>query len=333
MLQYVFALPAVLIGLRVGALAQTRGLLDALLVGGGVAAIGWRLVIDPLVPDSWHAAALVTLLYPVLDSTIVSVFIAVGLSATRPVPLSMALVGTAFGVAAVTDAGYTYAVALHRYSNSSWLNLGWQAQAVLLCLAALVAIRRVNQEWRRQEVKPDLTILPALIAVLAVTGIAVFDEVRFGKLSDTTLAISMLLFVGLLVRQFITIRDRTRLADQLRTAAVTDVLTGLPNRRYFEEMLKVEAPLAGRGQRALSLIIVDLDNFKNVNDTYGHSAGDAVLTQAAERVRSCDPSQRPDLSLWRRGVRLPASRRRRAGGARTRRTHTARRELTADVAS
>ena len=290
LLQYLIALPAVLIGLKVGALAQTRGLLDALLVGAGVAAIGWQLVIDPLVPDSWHAAALVTLLYPVLDLTIVSVFIAVGLSGTRPVPLSMALVGTAFAVAAVTDAGYTYAVALHRYSNSSWLNLGWQAEAVLLCLAALVAARRANREWRRQEVKPDLTILPALIAVLAVAGVAVFDKVRLGELSDTTLAISTLLFVGLLVRQFLAIRDRTRLADQLRAAAVTDVLTGLPNRRHFEEVLKVEAPLAGRGQRALSLIMVDLDNFKNVNDTYGHSAGDSVLAQAAERVRRSIPA-------------------------------------------
>jgi two-component system, cell cycle response regulator len=286
-LQYVFALPAVLIGLKVGRPAQTRWLIDALLLGAGVTAIGWQLIIDPVVPDTWHAAALVAFLYPVLDLSIVSIFIAVGLSGRRPVPLPMALVGTAFGIAAVVDAGYTYAVALHSYSNSSWLNLGWQAEAVLFCLAAVVALSRADQDWRRHEVKPDLTILPALIAVLAVGGVAVFDKVRLGKLSDTTLAISMLLFAGLLVRQFIAIRDRTRLADQLRAAAVTDVLTGLPNRRYFEEALQEEAPLAGRGQRALSLIMLDLDNFKNVNDTYGHAAGDAVLAQAADRVRRC----------------------------------------------
>jgi diguanylate cyclase (GGDEF)-like protein len=289
-LQYVFALPAVLIGLRIGVLAQTRALLDALLVGAAVAAIGWHFLIDPLVPDSWNTAAFITLLYPVLDLSIVSVFLAVGLSGSRRMPLSIALVGVGFGIAAVTDCFYTYAVALRRYTSASWLNLGWQVQAVLLCLAALLAAGRLNADAQRQDVKRDLTIVPALIAVLAVAGVAVFDKVRFSQLSDTTLAISILLFVGLLGRQFIAIRDRTRLADQLRTAAVTDVLTGLPNRRQFEEVLNVEAPLAGRGGQALSLIMVDLDNFKNVNDTYGHSTGDAVLAQAADRVRRCVPA-------------------------------------------
>src|SRR5690348_3727311 len=53
-LQYVIALPVVLIGLGVSKLAQTRGLIDALLVGAGVAAIGWQFVIGPLVPETWH---------------------------------------------------------------------------------------------------------------------------------------------------------------------------------------------------------------------------------------------------------------------------------------
>jgi len=288
--QYVFALPAVLIGLRLGVLAQTRGLLDALLVGAGVAAIGWQFLIDPLVPDAWNGAAFITLLYPVLDLSIVSVFLAVALSGRRRLPLSIALVGVGFVVGAVTDSFYTYAVALRRYTSASWLNIGWQVQAVLLCFAALVAASQLRADSRRQDVKRDLTIVPALIAVLAVAGVAIFDKVRLGQLSNMTLVISILLFVGLLGRQFIAIRDRTRLADQLRTAAVTDVLTGLPNRRHFEEALNVEVPLAGREHRALSLIMVDLDNFKNVNDTYGHATGDAVLVQAADRVRRCVPA-------------------------------------------
>jgi diguanylate cyclase (GGDEF)-like protein len=197
----------------------------------------------------------------------------------------MVLVGAAFGVAAATDTGYTRAVVLNTYGDSSWLNLGWQVQAVLLCLAAVVAMRRVEGASQRPEADRDLAILPALIAVLVVAAVAIFDKIRLGNLSNFTFAVSMLLFLGLLVRQSIAIRDRTRLAQQLRTAADTDVLTGLHNRRFFEKVLAVEASLAARRQIPISLIMADLDNFKAVNDIYGHSAGDAVLVQTADRIR------------------------------------------------
>jgi diguanylate cyclase (GGDEF)-like protein len=288
-LQYLTALPAVLIGLSVGVLAWTRGLLDALLVSAAAAAIGWQLIIGPLVTEPLTAAALTTFLYPVLDLSIASVVVAVALAGRRPMPRSMIIAGLAFAVAAVTDLGYARATVLSNYSDSSWLNLGWQVEAVLLCLAAIVAVRQVDGDAQPREVDRDLAILPALIAVLAVAAVAIFDKVRLGNLSDLTFAMSMLLFLGLLVRQFIAMRDRTRLTNQLRTAATTDVLTGLNNRRFFEEALGAESMLALHRQTPLSLIMVDLDNFKDVNDSYGHSAGDFVLAQAANRIRQSVP--------------------------------------------
>src|SRR5262249_4051366 len=145
-LHYLTALPAVLIGLSMGVLAWARGLLDAVLVSVAAAAIGWQLVIGPLSPDPLNAAALTTFLYPVLDLSIVSVVAAVALSGRRNVPGSMIVVAAAFGVAAITDAGYTHAIVLNTYGDSSWLNLGWQVQAVLLCFAALVAARRAEAD-------------------------------------------------------------------------------------------------------------------------------------------------------------------------------------------
>ncbi|MCW2978118.1 MAG: hypothetical protein JWM06_3399 [Actinomycetia bacterium] len=67
--------------------------------------------------------------------------------------------------------------------------------------------------------------------------------------------------------------------------ALTDPLTGLGNHRHFHERLQRELTLAERDGRKLSLCLVDIDDFKRVNDRYGHPAGDRVLVQVASRLR------------------------------------------------
>jgi diguanylate cyclase (GGDEF)-like protein len=73
------------------------------------------------------------------------------------------------------------------------------------------------------------------------------------------------------------------LRDTLRHQSTVDPLTGLYNRRFFDESLKRELARAQRSRSACSVVMVDLDHFKRVNDTYGHDGGDLVL-QAASRV-------------------------------------------------
>ncbi|HEX6499150.1 MAG TPA: diguanylate cyclase [Micromonosporaceae bacterium] len=286
LLSYVVALPALLVGLGVqGWLGRTRGLLDAALVAGAGGAIGWQLVIKPIVPGAWDAAAVTTFIYPVFSVSIVSVLLAVLLSGRQRVPRSILVAGVAFGFAAVSDAGYAYLSALNAYTDASWLNVGWEAEAVLLSLGALIATRSAEGGERQPQTAGDTAILPALVAVLALAGLALFDLVEGGALGAATTALIVLLFMGLLLRQAIAARDRTHLAQQLRLAAITDSLTGLYNRRFFDQMLASEADLATRQRRPLSLILLDLDHFKEVNDTYGHSAGDAVLVEAANRLK------------------------------------------------
>jgi diguanylate cyclase (GGDEF)-like protein len=79
--------------------------------------------------------------------------------------------------------------------------------------------------------------------------------------------------------------DNARRFREARQLADLDALTGLHNRRYFHETLVREVARAHRYQRQLGLIIFDLDDFKAINDRIGHLAGDAVLAEAAERVR------------------------------------------------
>ena len=71
---------------------------------------------------------------------------------------------------------------------------------------------------------------------------------------------------------------------QVRRQAVTDELTGLANHGRFQALLSAESEQVRRYQHPLGLIMLDIDDFKVVNDTYGHQQGDAVLRQVA---RSC----------------------------------------------
>lgn len=71
------------------------------------------------------------------------------------------------------------------------------------------------------------------------------------------------------------------------TQANYDPLTDLPNRRLFQDRLEYEIKQAHRSGQVLSLFFIDLDRFKEINDTLGHSKGDALLVEAARRINSC----------------------------------------------
>ena len=78
----------------------------------------------------------------------------------------------------------------------------------------------------------------------------------------------------------------SRTLGELEYYSVHDPLTGLHNRRYFNEMLEYERGRSERHGHAFSLLMLDLDDFKDVNDTYGHPCGDSVLQRVAEISRS-----------------------------------------------
>ncbi|MDA8387090.1 MAG: diguanylate cyclase, partial [Nitrospiraceae bacterium] len=85
-----------------------------------------------------------------------------------------------------------------------------------------------------------------------------------------------------------TLQDQTEqktFEEKLKIAATTDQLTGIHNRRRFEELLEHEIRRSARTREPLSLIMFDIDHFKKVNDTQGHLSGDQVLRSIAQKVR------------------------------------------------
>ncbi|MBU0621466.1 MAG: EAL domain-containing protein [Gammaproteobacteria bacterium] len=86
---------------------------------------------------------------------------------------------------------------------------------------------------------------------------------------------------------FSDITDKKRSEEIIWRQANFDVLTSLPNRRLFHDRLIQEMKREDREQQSLALMFIDLDHFKEVNDTLGHESGDNLLIQAAKRISGC----------------------------------------------
>ncbi|MEB3105224.1 MAG: CHASE domain-containing protein [Cyanobacteriota bacterium] len=118
-----------------------------------------------------------------------------------------------------------------------------------------------------------------------------WNKVRSGELRRHHLAISTVRDEQLRTRYFVgmlqDITDRHAAEEEVRFQALHDTLTGLANRSLLMEQLEREVALGLRHGGRFAVIYIDLDGFKPVNDRLGHAAGDALLTQVAERLRHC----------------------------------------------
>ncbi|TMC53413.1 MAG: GGDEF domain-containing protein [Chloroflexi bacterium] len=126
-----------------------------------------------------------------------------------------------------------------------------------------------SQEWN------------AMRAQLRVRGRTV-GMMTVGTVVDRVFSASDLLFMAAVADQVAIAIDRSR---QFASEARTDHLTGLANRREFERVMEREVALAERHGRRLSLMMIDLDNLKRINDRLGHSAGDGALKLVAQQLQ------------------------------------------------
>ncbi|MDO8141075.1 MAG: diguanylate cyclase [Candidatus Brocadiales bacterium] len=114
-----------------------------------------------------------------------------------------------------------------------------------------------------------------------VTGVVVMIKKDTGRWNDDTYRL-LTAYVGIVSSAIY----RVRLIEVNKQASITDALTGIHNRRFFDEMVRKQIALAKRDNEPLSLLIADLDHFKKVNDTYGHITGDIVLQQIATIMKT-----------------------------------------------
>lgn len=136
----------------------------------------------------------------------------------------------------------------------------------------------------RSESQVDRTSGPewnALRAQLRVHG-RIVGVMSVGTMVDRVFSASDLLFMASVADQVAIAIDRAR---QFASEARTDHLTGLANRRQFERVMEREVALAERHKRRLSLMMIDLDNLKRINDKLGHTAGDGALRLVGQQLQ------------------------------------------------
>jgi diguanylate cyclase (GGDEF)-like protein/PAS domain S-box-containing protein len=135
--------------------------------------------------------------------------------------------------------------------------------------------------WIEAFVAPGLGPLPATtLETVAARKDGV--EIRI-ELSLNGIVVDQERFAVAIIRD---ITDRIEAHDLIERMASHDALTGLPNRRLFMETIQQAIARAGRSGRGLAVLYLDLDHFKDVNDTLGHPTGDRLLQSVAERLRS-----------------------------------------------
>ncbi|MBB5168551.1 bifunctional diguanylate cyclase/phosphodiesterase [Mycobacterium sp. AZCC_0083] len=268
--------------------SRVRLVLDGLIVAGALFAMSWVLVLQSLFEAGVESrfAAGVSFAYPVTDIVVVTVALLVLGRAHTGQRLTLLLLTAGSVLNALSDSAFAYLTANDTYFSGSVIDVGWVAALLMLSMAALVSLRAPHTEERKAEVTsrasmwlPYLPLVPAAV----VCGPKFMPIPGLGPV----IATSMLLMIAVLARQFVVVGENRRLLDVVADQALRDPLTGLANRALFHDRLTHAMQLHQRDEQSVTVLSLDLDDFKLVNDSLGHPAGDALLALAAERILGC----------------------------------------------
>ncbi|MET0417467.1 MAG: GGDEF domain-containing protein [Actinoplanes sp.] len=282
---YLAAYPLMALGLLQIVRRRTPGWGGASGIDGAIAAVSagylvFEFMIAPVMAVTLdNVTRLVSVAYPVGDLMLILVGSRLMLGA-GPRSTALRLLGGYLVVTLVADTLYGIQTWNDTYAAGNFLDVLWMSAGFLL--AAGVSHPRAPQLVAASATAaPDATRARLVIlAIAAMTAPTVMMAQSVRGVTEHILIAGLvcnILFLLVLARMYWLVRAQ-------RYAAITDGLTGLRSRRYFEQALQAEVSRAARSGAELSMLLLDIDHFKLVNDTYGHSSGDRVLVEVAQRL-------------------------------------------------
>ena len=274
--------------------------LDGLVVVGSLFILTWATALGAVV----HSVAptvpafAVAVAYPTTDLMLVVIVVLLTVTSRVPPLLrdQLWLLGAGLVGISVSDSIFAYLVSSGADEMPPLSNAGFIAGPLLIAVAALAT----SDGWPtarhlRPRVAVDRAHLLLPYALVALTGAVVAAQIAIGSNIDAmeaTVAGAVLVLV--LLRQVVTLLENAALLERVSAAqaelahrAHHDPLTGLANRALFDDQVNQAIERHRAYGWPFALIVVDLDDFKVVNDTFGHATGDYLLSAVGQRLRGC----------------------------------------------
>jgi len=264
--------------------------IDATIVSIGAGVLTWVFIMSPYIFDESMTLLerVVSLAYPVGDLLLLSVLVRL-VFARDKFSMSSTLLMVGILTTLVADAGFAVTALAGTYATGHWLDAGWLLTSVLAGAAVLHPSTRRRSTHAHSEVStlpPQRLVLLALASMMAPL-VLVIHGLRDHQIDDLVIGgCSGVLFLLVLLRMAGLVRQVQAQAAKLETLSDTDELTGAPNRRLWFRQIPYEIARAQRSGRPMSVAMMDFDNFKTYNDTYGHAEGDRLLKAAVSAWQS-----------------------------------------------
>lgn len=296
----------VLVYQRLRGLRLMQYLLDTSIFMSTTAVLSWSLLIAPLfknpLADPGWFSAYVNLSYPIIDLGnifLLSLLLFANQSLGNARTNATFLTGVI--LLAVGDSVYLHMQLVGTYVLGSPIDLTWTASVLLLAAAGIESLdnRRMSRKVRiSSKLKARLSWFRRLLPYVSL--MALF-AILLEELSEFNIMVIGNAFAVLLIilRLILTFAENDYLLGRLSQTvefkeheANHDALTGLPNRRKFDDELRKAVDRASAEKGQLALLFFDLDRFKHINDSLGHIVGDQLLRAVAERLQEYIPSSR-----------------------------------------
>jgi diguanylate cyclase (GGDEF)-like protein len=278
-----------------------RVLLDGLIISGSLLALSFATVLGAVIRAK-HDGLLLNLVMlglPIGDIAMAAMTFILLSRADRRRRSTLALVCGGMLALAVAESGMAYMIQAEVYSTGFLANVGYIVGFLLIGHGARHS--RHGAAPRVAADSPLWLLLPYVPLTLALTTLVLMRVVT-GDSDAMDLTLGAVLVVLVIARQWLVLRDNVHLTrnlrvtlDQLRRReeelehlAFHDSLTGLANRALFHDLS--ERAIKQSAAYPPSVLYIDLDGFKQVNDRLGHAAGDALLVAVADRLRACVPA-------------------------------------------
>ena len=288
---YLVSYPMLALGLLLFVRARTPGwdvasLIDSLIIAVVAGLLLWTYLVRDLAvePGAGVLARCTSVAYPAMDLLLLTVGVRLALGAgSRAAVYGFLYVALVLMLGA--DVSYGLLELTGGYVPGGVLEALWLLVAVLLGAAGLhPSMRELTQRRPVPAVAPDTSALRLVLLALASTcapALLLVEHLRGAAPDVVPAALACMALFPLTLARMAT------MVGAQRRMATTDLLTALRTRRYLDGHLVREIAAARRSGRPLGLLMIDVDHFKRVNDTYGHDAGDRALAQVGAVLRNC----------------------------------------------